>query len=108
MVHEVWHARLNAALAVSPLFYDDESALYGSPLRPDPRPMFGLFHQMFVLSRLFYFHRRLSSVYEDSRKSVVRVYGQLVAAVRTVAGQAQLDPGGVDLVKSILELTQDP
>jgi hypothetical protein len=57
ILHEASHIRFNAKLADTPLFVDN-GHVFQSPLRPDPRPVFGVMHQVFVLARLVVFLSR--------------------------------------------------
>ncbi|NJP65759.1 aKG-HExxH-type peptide beta-hydroxylase [Streptomyces spiramenti] len=61
LVHEGTHVRCNAALASTPFWERaaDRVAPVPTPLRADPRPLGGLFHQMVVLSRSATFLGRL-------------------------------------------------
>lgn len=42
VVHEAQHQKLNAVLASDPLLENDPDERYPSPVRPDPRPIFGV------------------------------------------------------------------
>jgi HEXXH motif-containing protein len=57
ILHEASHIRFNALLAGTPLFVDT-GHVFQSPLRPDPRPVFGVIHQVFVLARVVVFLSR--------------------------------------------------
>jgi len=61
IVHEGTHQRCNAALISTPLWHRDadRSGAVSTPLRADPRPLGGLFHQMVVLARGASLYRRL-------------------------------------------------
>lgn len=52
LVHESGHLLLFAIAGGSALTTNDPSARYASPLRPDPRPIEGVFHAAFVASRV--------------------------------------------------------
>ncbi|MFD3658819.1 aKG-HExxH-type peptide beta-hydroxylase [Streptomyces sp. NPDC058620] len=61
LVHEGTHQRCNAALVSTPLWSRaaEQAGSLRTPLRADPRPLGGLFHQMVVLSRSAAFYQRL-------------------------------------------------
>jgi HEXXH motif-containing protein len=54
VVHEAGHNLLFAIAREQPLVADDPGARYASPVRPDPRPMDGIFHAAFVSAREAY------------------------------------------------------
>jgi hypothetical protein len=104
ILHEESHVRLNTTLAVTPLFLNNGDALYDSPLRLEPRPMFGLFHQMFVLSRLFYFYVRLSNTTDRYQKKLELIENQFKQATDVVSRHAILTEEGQKLVNTINQL----
>jgi hypothetical protein len=59
LVHEAAHALLFAWSGGAPVVENAPDALYGSPLRPDQRPMEGVFHATFVSARMCYAMDRL-------------------------------------------------
>jgi len=61
IVHEGTHQRCNAASISTPLWHRaaDRTGAVPTPLRADPRPLAGLFHQMVVLARGASLYRRL-------------------------------------------------
>lgn len=52
LVHELSHLHLYALSNEDPLVLNEEHDLFSSPLRADKRPMIGVFHAVFVLSRM--------------------------------------------------------
>jgi hypothetical protein len=58
IVHEASHLWLSRFEAVAEM-YTDPSRTVSSPLRPDPRPLTGLMHQVWVLSNLVPFYHEL-------------------------------------------------
>jgi len=104
LVHEAAHVRLNAIMGATPLFTNDDREIYTSPLRPDLRSMYGVFHQMFVLLRVSEFYRRLQ------RKSLMCCEQNLAdrltgfeEAYETVRSAASLTPAGLALVNNMRE-----
>ncbi|GAA4455859.1 hypothetical protein GCM10023170_049520 [Phytohabitans houttuyneae] len=61
IIHEASHVRFNGLLASTPCLEADDGQLYTTPLREDPRPAFGLLHQLFVVARLGAWNRRIDS-----------------------------------------------
>ena len=62
LVHESAHLRFRALEEVTDLYSDGPNMLVKTPLRPDPRPISGLMHQLVVL-------RYLAALYEKLRTS---------------------------------------
>lgn len=52
IVHETSHMHLNALMAKERIVLNDSTERFESPIRPDPRPMIGVFHAAFVTSRI--------------------------------------------------------
>jgi ribosomal protein S12 methylthiotransferase accessory factor len=62
LVHEATHNRCNAAAVSRPFLaggHEDFQSLVMTPLRPDPRPLTGLFQQLVVLVRCWILYDRL-------------------------------------------------
>jgi len=78
LVHEVSHLHLYALMGEDPLFLNDESETYPSPLRSDPRPMMGVFHAAFVLARIVRTFRRLAQSKHAYQAEVARRLPELV------------------------------
>ena len=57
LVHEAAHTLLTALAREEPLVRNPRSARYQAPVRRDPRPMEGIYHATFVLSRTCLLHR---------------------------------------------------
>jgi HEXXH motif-containing protein len=60
LAHEGAHHLLFAVTQDKPLTDNPFEDRFRSPLRPDPRPMDGVFHATFVCARLHYAYRRLA------------------------------------------------
>jgi HEXXH motif-containing protein len=61
LIHEAAHHRCNAAALTRPFLRGGaERPLVHTPLRPDPRPLGGLFQQLVVLVRSELFYRRVA------------------------------------------------
>ena len=104
ILHEGSHVRLNAAMANVRYLLSDHDERHASPLRDDPRPMFGIFHQMFVLGRMIHFYNRLRARLgvDHPRRRAVGL--QFVEAHRTVCSHARLTRDGVALTDALSTL----
>jgi hypothetical protein len=54
IIHETAHQYVFLLSTLDPLCLNDPHKLYRSPLRKDPRPMMGIFHALFVITRLIH------------------------------------------------------
>lgn len=59
ILHEASHVLLFAIAGSDGLTANDPNALYTSPLRPDPRPIEGIFHAAFVTTRVHWVMQHL-------------------------------------------------
>lgn len=101
LFHESTHVRLNTVLSVRPMFLNPNNALYSTPLRRDPRPMFGAFHQMLVVCRVHEFYRRLARLRSGYAEKVEEMRAKLQSGWEVVRQHAQLTESGEALVRSI-------
>lgn len=62
LVHETSHLFLNSILAHDPLILNEEDKNYVSPIRSDLRPMLGIYHTSFVLSRVIRIFKKLKNL----------------------------------------------
>lgn len=60
IIHETSHLNLDILLAFDKIVLNEESEKYDAPIRIDPRPMFGIFHATFVLSRMVRLFQRIT------------------------------------------------
>jgi HEXXH motif-containing protein len=105
MIHEASHTRLNAAMARRKMFTNSDDERFQTPLRKDERPMFGLFHQMFVLVRLAEYYRRLPAEVSSSIGRHAKIEAQLAESIRTVGRHARFTPIGEAIFESIAGTT---
>ncbi len=59
LIHEAAHQLLFGYSSREPLVENSVEERYKSPLRPDPRPMDGIFHATFVCARMHYAYSRV-------------------------------------------------
>ncbi|MGQ5522290.1 aKG-HExxH-type peptide beta-hydroxylase [Chitinimonas sp. PSY-7] len=102
ILHEAGHVKLNCTLANSPLFLNDPAETYSSPLRRDPRPMFGIFHQVFVLARLHQYYTRLIKNGQTVSTPIDLIESHIEQAIKVVTDHAKLTPSGKSMVDSIM------
>jgi len=71
LAHEGSHSFLFGMTMSEPLVYNDDDDLYPSPLRPDPRPMDGIYHATYVSARMHYAlnQAKLSGVLDQAQLS---------------------------------------
>ncbi|MGO4569324.1 HEXXH motif-containing putative peptide modification protein [Rhizobium sp. 2YAF20] len=106
LTHEISHMYLNAAMAIDPIVLNDRSELFTSPIRPDPRPMLGVFHATFVTARIVQLFDRLAT-HDGDREVLVYLYQQideLSAGIQEIAKGARLTDAGHDLLGDFEEI----
>lgn len=64
IIHETSHLHLYTLFALDRLILNDPNERYSAPIRPDPRPMYGIFHATFVLSRMVRIFGELSKKFQ--------------------------------------------
>lgn len=69
IVHELSHLHLFALAKNDSLVLNPGDVLYSSPLRKDKRPMIGIFHAAFVLSRMVRVLRKFSTKSKNDQKA---------------------------------------
>ncbi len=52
ITHETSHLVLHTLMNVDPLITNGHAQRFDAPIRPDPRPLYGIYHATFVLSRI--------------------------------------------------------
>ncbi len=97
LLHETAHQLLFGLSLDQPVVENDVEERYASPLRPDPRPMDGIFHATFVCARMRYGYVRL-----DGSQTVALDYGD-----RTLVLQRQRNTAANFLMGSRRSNTTD-
>ncbi|GJE54191.1 hypothetical protein EKPJFOCH_0664 [Methylobacterium thuringiense] len=110
LAHETAHALLFGMTLGADLTTNDPSERYGSPLRPDPRPIEGIVHATYVLARMNYCLERLREHPELSpaeRASVAtkiaRNTASYAAGLETVVAHARFTPDGAAIFAACRE-----
>lgn len=102
LVHEAAHLALYAVMSVDPLILNGYEGTFASPLRKDPRPLYGIFHQTFVLARLCRLWDKLIRVGEAwAEAKLVEDHRLFLDGYRVIHENAQLTPAGNSIVASM-------
>lgn len=109
LVHEATHHRCNAAALSRPFLRSGEPLRVCTPLRPDPRPLHGLFQQLVVLVRSEMFYHRLAPHAPSHEQAVHRRRQRLTSQARQALATMQehrqaLTEHGQDVVAQAEEL----
>lgn len=80
LAHEAAHSFLFGLMTHEVLVSNDDSELFSSPLRPDPRPMDGIFHATFVSARMHYAMRSAHDAGNLTPAELVECEGFLAAS----------------------------
>jgi HEXXH motif-containing protein len=99
LAHEASHSFLFGLTVEEPLVRNDDNHLYPSPLRPDPRPMDGIYHATYVSARMHYAvdQARLSGLLDD---------GQMAESDVRLAASAKAFEDGYSVVSASGDLTE--
>lgn len=89
--HETSHHHLHALMGFDPLVLNPPSETFTAPIRKDLRPMYGIYHATFVLSRICRLLKRLNE-FEDGtyNEHLVKVRDQFVRGLETVSKHGNL------------------
>lgn len=105
LIHESSHLHLNVLMAEDPIVLNSSEELYPAPIRLDPRPMYGIFHATYVLSRIVRFFRLMAKVYperESFHKTLSIVEKQFDKGLDVVSNFARCTDFGNQIVKSFI------
>lgn len=69
IVHETSHLHLHAIMALDKLILNDNSELYKAPIRKDLRPLYGIYHATFVLSRMVRIFKKIVELQLSNNQS---------------------------------------
>lgn len=116
LVHETGHQHLNHVFLVDKLVDNEDSGLYSSPLRREPRPLSGILHALFVLARTIRAQRCLMShpTYDHARDQINSAYNnsgnaasfeaKLADCWMILAQHAKLTEVGSRLVTNVMDM----
>ena len=110
IVHEIAHSELNMLMEVEELFDLSQEPVFYSPWRPDPRPISGLFHALYVFARVLQFLDAIGTVCPSERDTSLD-RGRLIAH-RLNVGIAQIPAAALEararrLQSDIQSISQD-
>jgi HEXXH motif-containing protein len=104
LVHETSHLHLFAMMGEDPLFLNSEDELFVSPIRPDKRPMMGIFHATFVLARIAHIFRQYLALYpsdKDAKEILQKTKKSFFEGYEIVKNQAKLTEAGTDICSTM-------
>jgi hypothetical protein len=109
LVHETSHQYLHALMEFDPLILNDKEERYPAPIRTDLRPMFGVFHATFVLSRMVYItHLIYNQTGEQCFLDNLNTFkSQFNKGIQVVRNHAVLTDNGKLVVNSYNDLLGD-
>jgi hypothetical protein len=121
LVHEASHQLIHAAQEMDPMLINRDYVGAPSPIRSDPRPLYGSFHATFVFLRLAQFMRAVLSVQPDSsvaEEAEIRFHRHLLGLLQgldsliaygdfTRKGREELD-GWIESAASLRTFRGDP
>ena len=106
IIHETSHLHLNTLFAQDPLILNDPQERYSAPIRPDSRPMYGIFHATFVLSRMVrIFHQLFELLGKSSYQECLNLFQrQFFNGYTTIINHAKLTKCGEKIVSSYSDI----
>jgi hypothetical protein len=116
LIHESSHSLLFGMCTEEALVNNDDEATFHSPLRPDPRPMDGIYHATYVSARMHYAiseaiqSGELDSAQREEADTLVRAsYRAFGDGYQLVAAHGDLTVTGDRLMKEALNyMSQSP
>ena len=103
LTHEVSHLHLYSLLAHDPLILNPTGTLYNAPIRSDKRPLYGIMHATFVLSRMVRVFR-LMYMQNNNRLFLAQLNKfrkQLKGGIKTLNENAKFTEKGMAVFKTI-------
>jgi HEXXH motif-containing protein len=105
LIHEMSHLQLHCVLSVDPLISGDRYRLATSPIRSDPRPLFGVLHATYVSAKLA---NAFFGLYQHNNDQatlgyLAQILDELVAGIDSLK-ESLLTPSGQALVDSMTHL----
>lgn len=102
ITHETSHGVLHAIMTTDPLILNGFTGRFSAPIRFDPRPLYGIYHATFVLSRIA---RVLNSWAGHVNRPLVDEWRDLAVTRfykghRTISEHGELTPAGQAVLDS--------
>jgi HEXXH motif-containing protein len=110
LIHEGAHIALHALNELMPVMYNPFEEGAPSPIRSDPRPLYGTFHATFVFMRLVQFFARIVDEGEVSEEVEFRYHRHLKGfydGMDTLSKYADLTPSGQRVFGEMAEYHQE-
>ncbi|MEV4432765.1 HEXXH motif-containing putative peptide modification protein [Streptomyces sp. NPDC049585] len=108
LVHESSHLMLHAIMSADPLLQNPFEARHSAPIRKDARPLYGIYHATFVLSRISRVLSRHAKA--DPRAATKAIRDESVARFHkgyaTIIEHAELTEAGRTILTSCRELVE--
>lgn len=103
IIHEASHIHLNCLMAIDPLILNSPEERFMSPLRPDLRPMIGVFHATFVSTRIV---RSLIKLYRSTNNPdllhpLAESMDEVIRGIPEINQNAKLTDNGKRLVEDM-------
>lgn len=101
MVHEFYHNQLSLLMTVDQYFNQPDQPTLYSPWRKDPRPLFGLYHGIYVFTGLLEYYQsgreepKLAKYHDYFRIRQEEIYFQLRTAITQVPKRRLRQPGEI-------------
>ncbi|MEM4989318.1 HEXXH motif-containing putative peptide modification protein [Collimonas sp. H4R21] len=112
LIHETAHVHLDLLMETHKLFLNDNEAKYVSPIRFDLRPMRGVFHAVFVLTRIYNVLRSINfSEERDENYRLARckvIEGKVKSGLKEIHKNAVLTESGRFLLEDMAKLLRFP
>ncbi len=102
--HETSHYHLHSLMGFDPLVLNSPDKRYPAPIRRDLRPIYGIYHAGFVLSRMVRVLSRLDQKYPNVfNTDLEKTKKQLASGITTIKAHAELTEKGKMVADSLEE-----
>jgi len=103
IVHEASHMHLNCLMSMDPLILNARDERFISPIRPDPRPMTGVFHATFVSAKIA---RTFMKIYQSTKNAdllhpLAETLDETLRGLNEIQRHAKLTSHGKALITSV-------
>ncbi|MDF5718380.1 MAG: HEXXH motif-containing putative peptide modification protein, partial [Rhizonema sp. NSF051] len=107
LVHEMSHLYLNTILAFDSLVINSTDR-YPAPIRQDIRPLLGIYHATFVLSRIIYTLKKIltANIFEASehlKSYILDLEKKILKGHKTISSYARMTENGQIIFSSMLK-----
>jgi HEXXH motif-containing protein len=108
ITHETSHLKMFAMMNVDPMLHNPHDGRYTSPLRSDPRPLYGIFQATFVLARLTRLYGRLALLgAADAPAQRAEQRGRFQDGYQTLQRHAEFTAAGRRVMDQCVELVDE-